>query len=149
VGDGVVERVAEDEDGRELSGYGNAVVIRHDEGDLRSLSAHLSRALVRPGERVAAGQVIGCVGNTSNGRFPRMGSHLHLEIRRALPGGESPFPGPYRVHNLDPERWLAERGIAFDQAGLPAESYPAHEGERVAGSAGEPGHRESSGAPGS
>jgi murein DD-endopeptidase MepM/ murein hydrolase activator NlpD len=39
---------------------------------------HLSRALVAPGQQVAAGEVIGLSGNTGNSSAP----HLHFELRR-------------------------------------------------------------------
>jgi murein DD-endopeptidase MepM/ murein hydrolase activator NlpD len=69
---------------------------------------------VQEGQRVEPGTMLGRVGHTTNGRFPGMVSHLHLELRRALPDGSSPFPGAYRRHNEDPEEWLADLGVRFD-----------------------------------
>ncbi len=57
-------------------GYGNYVVIRHDNG-LETVSAHLSRVLVEENERIFAGEVIGLGGNTGRSTGP----HLHYEIR--------------------------------------------------------------------
>ena len=55
--------------------YGIAVEIRH--GFRRTLYAHLGALMVRCGDTVAPGQVIGFVGNTGNSTAP----HLHFEIR--------------------------------------------------------------------
>lgn len=112
-----VELVARDRVGPgPFSGYGNAVVLRHQDG-FRSFYAHLSAALVEEGAHVAPGAVIGTVGNTSNGKFRGMGVHLHMEVRRPRPGGGSPFPGAYGTYNVDPEAYLLERGVAFGARG--------------------------------
>lgn len=69
-------------DGRTTTGnqsYGNAVRIRHADAQGRSLQtryAHLSQVLVRPGDRVQAGQLIGYSGDTGNVSGP----HLHFEV---------------------------------------------------------------------
>lgn len=57
-------------------GYGNCVVIRHNNG-LETVYAHLSKLLVEPGQEVASGAVIGLGGNTGHS----FGSHLHFEVR--------------------------------------------------------------------
>ena len=57
-------------------GYGNLVVIRHDNG-LETYYGHLSRRLVNPGQMVKAGDIIGLGGNTGRS----YGSHLHFEVR--------------------------------------------------------------------
>lgn len=57
-------------------GYGNLVVIRHDNG-LETYYGHLSRRLVNPGQVVKAGDIIGLGGNTGRS----YGSHLHFEVR--------------------------------------------------------------------
>ena len=57
-------------------GYGNTVVVSHG-GNLATLSAHLSQVLVRPGQAVTAGQVVGLAGSTGMSTGP----HLHFEVR--------------------------------------------------------------------
>ena len=57
-------------------GYGNLVVIRHNNG-LETYYAHLSRRLVNPGQMVKAGDIIGLGGNTGRS----YGAHLHFEVR--------------------------------------------------------------------
>ncbi|USI74273.1 M23 family metallopeptidase [Sphingomonas morindae] len=58
-------------------GHGNYVQIRHDPA-LVSGYGHLSRILVRPGERVRQGMLIGYVGSTGLSTGP----HLHFELFR-------------------------------------------------------------------
>lgn len=60
-----------------LKGYGNVVIIKH-EGDFFTVYAHNRVNLVKEGEFVKKGQVIGKVGMTGNARTP----HLHFEIRK-------------------------------------------------------------------
>jgi len=56
--------------------YGRLVEIRHDNGVVTRY-AHQSRVLVRVGQRVKAGQIIGRLGNTGRSTGP----HLHYETR--------------------------------------------------------------------
>ncbi|MGE0284492.1 MAG: M23 family metallopeptidase [Rhizobiaceae bacterium] len=58
-------------------GYGRMVEIDHGNG-LSSRFAHMSKVLVREGERIKTGDVVGLVG--SSGRST--GPHLHYEIRK-------------------------------------------------------------------
>ncbi len=126
--DGVVEQVVANVRRNQFSGYGNAIVIRHPDTGHWSFYAHLSSADVEEGQIVRAGQPIGRVGNTTNGRFPGMVAHLHFEVRQARSDGRSPFPGAYRQHNVDPEEWLAALGVSFDE---PAEC-PSPDAPRLA-----------------
>lgn len=57
-------------------GYGNCIEIRHKNGMVTRFG-HLSRIRVAQGDKVAAGSVIGDVGNTGRSTGP----HLHYEIR--------------------------------------------------------------------
>ena len=60
----------------EGNGYGNYVVIRHNNG-LETVYGHMSKHLVRENQQVRAGQPIGLGGNTGRST----GSHLHFETR--------------------------------------------------------------------
>ncbi|NDV81672.1 peptidoglycan DD-metalloendopeptidase family protein [Bacteroides sp. 51] len=60
----------------ERRGYGQYVVIRHDNG-LETVYGHLSKQLVKEDQLVKAGEVIGLGGNTGRST----GSHLHFETR--------------------------------------------------------------------
>lgn len=68
------------------NGYGELVVVRHDNG-LETYNAHLSKRLVKSGDRVVAGQPIGLGGSTGRSSGP----HLHFEFR-------------YMGQAFDPER---------------------------------------------
>ncbi len=69
-------------------GYGNLVIVRHDNG-LETFYAHLSKRLVEPDQWVEAGQVIGLGGSTGRSSGP----HLHFETR-------------YYGQSFDPERLI-------------------------------------------
>lgn len=70
VGIGVVESAGV------MGGYGNAVVVKHNNGH-STLYAHLSKTLVKRGQSVSQGQAIGLVGATGWATGP----HLHFEFR--------------------------------------------------------------------
>lgn len=61
---------------RHYKGYGNCVIIRHNNG-LETVYAHLSKILVQSGQAIESGQVLGLGGNTGHS----YGSHLHFEVR--------------------------------------------------------------------
>lgn len=61
-----------------LGGYGNCVTIRHSVNGTRyeTLYGHLSKRLVKKGDKVKAGDLIGIRGSTGNST----GEHLHFSI---------------------------------------------------------------------
>ncbi len=63
-------------------GYGNYVVIKHDNGS-QTLYAHASSVNVSSGDWVSQGDLIASVGNTGRSTGP----HLHFEVR----GATNPF----------------------------------------------------------
>lgn len=71
-GQGVVSKA------RYVSGYGNTILLTHNK-KFKTRYAHLSRILVKVGEKVEAGDMIGKVGDTGFVKG-RNGSHLHFEI---------------------------------------------------------------------
>ncbi|WP_157210104.1 M23 family metallopeptidase [Nocardioides aequoreus] len=88
IGAGVVESAGYD------GAYGNKLVLRLADGT-RLWYCHLSAFSVAPGDRVAAGGEVGALGSTGNSTGP----HLHLEVQPPSTGA------------VDPEPWLAERGV--------------------------------------
>jgi murein DD-endopeptidase MepM/ murein hydrolase activator NlpD len=91
-GDGVVERKK-----GKMTGYGKVVVIDHGYG-YESLYAHMSKIIVKPGEKVKRGQVIGYVGNTGRSTGP----HLHYEIKK---NGKPVNPVHFFFQDLTPEEY--------------------------------------------
>lgn len=63
-------------------GYGNYIVIEHNNGT-QTLYAHNSQNIVYGGQQVVQGQVIGYIGNSGRSTGP----HLHFEVR----GATNPF----------------------------------------------------------
>lgn len=61
-------------------GLGKYVEIRHSK-DLISIYGHLSEILVKKGQRVYQGQIIGKIGKTGNAKNKAILPHLHCEIR--------------------------------------------------------------------
>ena len=66
-------------------GYGHYVLVEHENG-LSTLYGHLSERLVKVGEKVYPGDIVGLAGNTGKSS----GAHLHFEIH-------------YGEINIDPE----------------------------------------------
>ena len=60
-----------------LRGYGNVIIVRHDDHYV-TVYGHCEENLVREGDSIARGQVIGKIG--SSGRTT--GANLHFEVRR-------------------------------------------------------------------
>ncbi|HPE40264.1 MAG TPA: M23 family metallopeptidase [Bacteroidales bacterium] len=81
------------------SGYGITVVINHG-FSYQSLYAHLSKKIVKTGQRVKRGQLIGYVGNTGLS----MGSHLHYEV---IKGGVPVNPVHYFFSDITPQEYDA------------------------------------------
>lgn len=81
------------------SGYGITVVINHGYS-YQSLYAHLSKKVVKPGEKVKRGQLIGYVGNTGLS----FGPHLHYEV---IKGGVKVNPVHYFFDDITPQEYDA------------------------------------------
>lgn len=73
--------------GNELKGYGNLILVRHENGFVTAY-AHASEIMVKRNEKVRRGQIIAKSGQTGNAPAPQ----LHFEIRK----GSSPVdPVPH------------------------------------------------------
>ena len=78
------------------SGYGNAVYIQHENGDV-TVYGHMEQILVTAGQVVKAGETIALLGN----RGQSTGPHLHFEVH----------VGGIDGTKIDPIPWLRERGV--------------------------------------
>lgn len=74
--------------GYEKRGYGRYVVVTHS-GGMETLYGHLQTSLVKPGQKVSAGEALGLGGTSGNATGP----HLHFETR-------------YRGVAIDPLSWF-------------------------------------------
>jgi murein DD-endopeptidase MepM/ murein hydrolase activator NlpD len=98
------------------NGYGNLIELNHGRG-IQTRYGHLSKSLVKPGQRVKRGEQIALMGSTGRST----GSHLHYEVRI---DGKAVNPVPFLKSNT----YLAsiqKRAAALDPAkvavGGPAE----------------------------
>lgn len=80
--------------GNELRGYGNLLLVRHDNGWMTAY-AHNSELLVGRGARVKRGQVIARVGASGSVNEPQ----LHFELRQG-------------TRTVDPTRYLSGQGVS-------------------------------------
>lgn len=91
-GDGVVKLVK-----YSRRGYGNHVIINHGY-NYETTYAHMSKSLVRRGQKVKRGDLIGLVGSTGSSTAP----HLHYEVKK----GKQKLNPVYFYHNdLTPEEY--------------------------------------------
>lgn len=74
-----------------VNGYGNLVELNHGRG-IQTRYGHLSRSLVKSGQRVKRGQLIAYMGSTGRST----GSHLHYEVRV---DGKAVNPVPFMQSN--------------------------------------------------
>lgn len=65
--------------GNELRGYGNLILIKHDDGYVTAY-AHAERLTVQRGDTVTKGQIIAYAGSTGDVTSPQ----LHFEIRHGV-----------------------------------------------------------------
>ena len=106
--DGVVRIV------RVSQGYGNVVVIRHNNG-LETVYGHLSKHLVYPNQEVKAGQPIALGGNTGRSTGP----HLHFETRYlGIPINPRDFIDFSTFTLKSNTSWITERSFRIYKAGL-------------------------------
>lgn len=81
----------------EAQGFGLAVYIQHDSGDV-TVYGHIDKYLVVAGQRVSVGQQIAAVGN----RGFSTGPHLHFEVQKGMYGTR-----------ISPRPWLGSRGLSY------------------------------------
>ncbi|MCK5535898.1 MAG: M23 family metallopeptidase [Bacteroidales bacterium] len=87
-------------------GYGSQIRIDHGYGYL-TLYAHLNKVLVKVGQQVKRGDIIGKVGNTGGSTAP----HLHYEVRIH---GNPVNPIHYYFNDLSPEEYEKVIKLAQD-----------------------------------
>ncbi len=91
-GDGTVQKVK-----RSRRGYGNIVKIDHGYG-YQTFYAHMDRFIVKRGQKVRRGDIIGFVGSTGTSTAP----HLHYEV---IKNNRKVNPVNYYFNDLSPEEY--------------------------------------------
>ncbi len=102
-----------------VRGQANYVYIRHDDGSL-ALYNHLRSGgiVVQPGDRVAAGDLLGYSGNTGHSTTP----HLHFQVAEPLASGEA-------AYRTLPVRFATRSGPVQLETGIPYLNPPADRDE--------------------
>ena len=91
-GDGKISKLI-----RSRRGYGNYVIIDHGYG-YKTLYAHMKKYIVRKGQKVKRGEVIGYVGNTGTSVAP----HLHYEV---IKDNRKIDPANFYYNDLTPDEY--------------------------------------------
>lgn len=104
--DGVVQSVE-----RRAWGYGLHIVINHGYG-YTTLYGHMSKTMVKRGQKVVRGQRIGSVGSTGKSTAP----HLHYEVRK---NGQHQNPAFYFFNDLS----NVEYELMLKKASAPNKSF--------------------------
>jgi len=106
-GDGKISKVR-----KSRRGYGNHVIIDHGFG-YKTLYAHMSRYIVKRGQKVNRGDVIGYVGSSGTSVAP----HLHYEVHK---DGKKINPINFYYNDLTPDQYekilelSSQRNQSFD-----------------------------------
>jgi murein DD-endopeptidase MepM/ murein hydrolase activator NlpD len=82
---------------RTWNGFGLHVIIRHGFG-YETLYAHMSKIMVRKGQKLKRGDIIGLVGSTGTSVAP----HLHYEVHK---DGRKVNPAQYYFNDLTPAQY--------------------------------------------
>ncbi len=102
-GDGVVVFSGYDK------GYGQKITINHGYG-FKTIYAHLSKSLVRQGERVSRGEIIGLSGNTGDSTGP----HLHYEVQK---NNITVNPTAYFLDDNNPDKLITKHKHSPEPSG--------------------------------
>ena len=117
-------------------GWGGVILTRHGYRDpktgkvkfIDTLNGHLSRMLVKTGQQIKRGQLIGAIGS-NNGMYP---AHLHFEMRYNLSIGMDRRQAPATLeHWADPTAFIqAHRQLKreWSKVVVPTGTYDPYEG---------------------
>ncbi|NHQ59151.1 M23 family metallopeptidase [Chlorobium sp. BLA1] len=90
-------------------GYGQKITINHGYG-YKTIYGHLSKALVRQGQRVKRGDIIALSGNTGVSTGP----HLHYEVRK---NNLIVNPTAYFFDEANPDKFITTKDASAEESG--------------------------------
>jgi len=90
-------------------GYGQKITINHGYG-YKTIYGHLSKALVRQGQRVKRGDIIALSGNTGVSTGP----HLHYEVRK---NNMIVNPTAYFFDDANPDKFITTQDASSEEKG--------------------------------
>ncbi len=96
-GDGIIEKTQSAFSINSKRGYGNSILINHGYNH-KTFYAHMEKYIVRKGQRVKRGDIIGYIGNSGKSTAP----HLHYEVQK---NGKKVNPVHYYYNDLTPEQY--------------------------------------------
>ncbi|MCX6179030.1 MAG: M23 family metallopeptidase [Chlorobiales bacterium] len=102
-GDGIVAYAGYDK------GYGQKVTINHGYG-YKTIYAHLSKSLVRQGQRIKQGEIIALSGNTGVSTGP----HMHYEVHK---DNKIVNPTAYFFDGANPAKFISIKKASLEQEG--------------------------------
>jgi murein DD-endopeptidase MepM/ murein hydrolase activator NlpD len=102
-GDGIVAFSGYDK------GYGQKIIINHGYG-YKTIYGHLSKALVRQGQRIKRGDIIALSGNTGVSTGP----HLHYEVRK---DNIIVNPTAYFFDEANPDKFITTQKASLEERG--------------------------------
>jgi murein DD-endopeptidase MepM/ murein hydrolase activator NlpD len=102
-GDGIVAFSGYDK------GYGQKVMINHGYG-YKTIYAHLSKSLVRQGQKIKRGEIIALSGNTGVSTGP----HLHYEVEK---NNVKVNPTAYFFDENNPDKFITNQKASPEQSG--------------------------------
>jgi murein DD-endopeptidase MepM/ murein hydrolase activator NlpD len=89
-------------------GYGQKIIINHGYG-YKTIYAHLSKSLVRQGQRIKRGEIIALSGNTGISTGP----HLHYEVEK---DNVKVNPTAYFFDESNPDKFITTQKTAPEQS---------------------------------
>jgi murein DD-endopeptidase MepM/ murein hydrolase activator NlpD len=92
------------------TGYGQVVIIAHQDNSISTLYGHVSEILTSAGTTVKAGDIIAKSGNLGKSTGP----HLHFEIRKVVATDKTSYFDIKKDGDEDPESYLSFKGASPD-----------------------------------
>lgn len=107
--------------GSNATGYGKTIMVNHPQYGESTVVAHMQSSVVKVGQTVKQGDLIGYSDNTGRSS----GAHVHFDIAKNKSGTQS---GHYNGKKINPEKYLGADGEYHDHD-HEGEDHNDHDGE--------------------